>query len=311
MTPGDYLVVSDEVRAAVAAGGPAVALESTVLAHGLPWPENLETGLAMERAVRQAGAVPATVAVVAGKLRVGVDRATLEHIARGRFVKAGVADLGPLIAAGGDGATTVSATLFAAARAGVPLFATGGIGGVHRGDSGDVSSDLTALSSEPVAVVSAGAKSVLDLPRTLEYLETLGVPVIGYGTDELPAFYVPRSGLRLEHRVDTPAEAAALLSAHFALRTGRAVLIANPIPAADALEPEQVERALSAALESAAAGRVQGKQLTPFLLAAVALETGRQSVRANQALLLNNARVAAEIAVALCAVPGWSGTARR
>lgn len=306
-----YLAVADEVRVAVQEGRATVALESTVLAHGLPWPDNLEVALRLEQEIRRLGAVPATVAVVEGRLRVGIDQDTLERIARGRFVKAGVADLGPLMAARGDGATTVSATIFAAARAGVPLFATGGIGGVHRGDGGDVSSDLTALASEPVAVVSAGAKSVLDLPRTLEYLETLGVPVIGYGTSELPAFYVQRSGLTLEHRVDSPSQAAALLASHFALETGRAVLLANPIPDADALEESQVERALSAALRSAADGKVHGKALTPFLLAAVALETGRESVRANQALLLNNARVAAEIAVALCARPDFTPGARR
>lgn len=298
--PPPFLDVAEEVQAAVREGRPVVALESTLLAHGLPWPDSLEVARRAEEVIRAAGAVPATVAVVGGRLRVGLEAATLEQVARGRFVKTTVADLGPLIAAGGDGATTVSATLYAASRAGVRLFATGGIGGVHRGDASDVSSDLTALASEPVAVVSAGAKAILDLRRTLEYLETLAVPVIGYRTSELPAFYVNQSGLPLEHRVETPAEAAALLAAHFSLGTGRGVLIANPIPEADALEPGDFERALGAALQAAAESRMHGKQITPFLLAAVARETGRQSVRANQALLLNNARVAAEIAIALC-----------
>ncbi|MCS6912833.1 MAG: pseudouridine-5'-phosphate glycosidase [Myxococcota bacterium] len=301
--PPPFLEVAEEVQVAVREGRPVVALESTVLAHGLPWPDGLEVARRAEEVIRMAGAVPATVAVVGGRLRVGLEAATLEQVARGRFVKATVADLGPLIAAGGDGATTVSATLYAAARAGIRLFATGGIGGVHRGDPSDVSSDLTTLAREPVAVVSAGAKAILDLRRTLEYLETLAVPVIGYRTSELPAFYTNQSGLPLEHRVETPAEAAALLAAHFSLGTGRGVLIANPIPEADALEPDDFERALAAALRAAAESRLHGKQLTPFLLAAVARETGRQSVRANQALLLNNARVAAEIAAALCRLP--------
>lgn len=297
-----YLSLSEEVKAALSAGRPVVALESTVLAHGLPWPDNLEVALEMEATLRKEQVVPATVAVVKGRLCVGLEGATLEKIARGRFVKAGVADLGPLLATSGNGATTVSATMFAAARAGVPIFATGGIGGVHRGDSGDISSDMTALGSYPVGVVSAGAKSVLELPRTLEYLETLGVPVIGYGTNELPAFYVQKSRLPLEHRVDTAGAAAALLHAHFSLGFERAVLLANPIPTADALDEAQVEEALATALRSATERRVHGKALTPFLLAAIALETGRQSVRANRALLINNARVAAEIAVALAAL---------
>ena len=193
------LIVADEVRGALAAGRPVVALESTLVAHGLPYPTNLEVGRACEQAVRDEGAVPATVALVAGRLTVGIDAATLERLARGGFVKAGQADLGPLVAAGQDAATTVSATAFAAARAGITLFATGGIGGVHRGDGGeassDVSSDLTTLAREPVCVVSAGAKAILDQPRTLELLETLGVLVVGLRTSELPAFYTRHSGL--------------------------------------------------------------------------------------------------------------------
>lgn len=302
MGPGalpSYLLIAEEVAAALAAGGPTVALESTLLAHGLPWPENLEVITAAEQTIRAAGAVPATIAIVGGRLRVGLDEATLERVARGPFLKAAAADLGPLMAARGDGATTVSATAFAAARAGIPLFATGGIGGVHRGDTMDVSSDLTTLATEPVAVVSAGAKAILDLPRTLEYLETVGVPVVGYGTSELPGFYTPHSGLSLSHRVDSPEAAAALLEAHFAVHPQRGLLLCNPIPKSDALDESLIKRALDAALDAAEGSKVSGKQLTPFLLAAIAKETGRQSLQANRALVLANARVAAEIAVAL------------
>ncbi len=295
------LKVGEEVRAALSGGRPVVALESTLVAHGLPWPENLEVGRAAEQAVRDEGAVPATVAVLAGALTVGVDGAALERIARGGFVKAGQADLAPAVAARRDAATTVSATAFAAARAGIALFATGGIGGVHRGDAGDVSSDLTTLAREPIAVVSAGAKAILDLPRTLEALETLGVLVLGYATDELPAFYTRRSGLQLEHRVDTPARAAEVIRARRALGDRGGVLIANPIPEEAALDEALVARAIEAALADAARAGVRGKALTPHLLAAVARETGARSLAANRALVLHNCRVAARIAAALAA----------
>lgn len=298
-----YLRVADEVAFALSEGRAVVALESTLLAHGLPWPENMEVALAAEATIRDAGAVPATIAILDGRLRVGLDAAALERVAegRGRFIKAGSADLGPLLAAGGDGATTVSATVLAAARAGISLFATGGIGGVHRGEAMDISTDMTALASEPVAVVSAGAKAILDLPRTLEYLETLGVPVLGYRTDELPGFYTQSTGLRLHHRADTPAQAAAIVRAHFAVHGRRGLVIANPIPQSDALDEALVHRALDTALRSAADQRVTGKPLTPFLLGAIAKETGRESLRANRALVLSNARVAAEIAIELAA----------
>lgn len=295
------LRVADEVRAALTKGQAVVALESTLLAHGLPWPDNIEVALASEDAIRRTGAVPATIAVIGGEICVGLDRSQLEQVARGHFLKVGAADLGPLIANGGNGATTVSATAYAAARTGITMFATGGIGGVHRGDAMDVSSDLTTLASEPVAVVSAGAKAILDLPRTLEYLETLGVPVVGYRTSELPGFYSRGTGLTLHHRVDTPAQAAALLDTHFALHPRRGVLLCNPIPESDSLDQASIEQALSAALNSAAAAKVMGKQLTPFLLGAIARETENRSVQANRALVLANAAVAGEIAVALAA----------
>lgn len=290
---------SDDVAAALAAGHAVVALESTLLAHGLPWPENIEVAREAEAAVRRAGAVPATVAIIGGEIRVGLSANEIEQVARGHFVKVGIGDLGPVVAAAGHGATTVSATAYAAARAGIAIFATGGIGGVHRGDAMDVSSDLTTLANEPVAVISAGAKAILDLPRTLEYLETLGVPVIGYRTGELPGFYTRTSGLPLSHRVENAEQAAAVLSTHFSLHPQRGLLLVNPIPEAFALEPLPLEQALEAALKTVAEHKVGGKQLTPFLLAAVARETENRSVQANRALIVANAELAGEVAVAL------------
>lgn len=298
------LRVADEVAAALSQGRPVVALESTLIAHGLPWPDNIELAQQVEATVRAGGAAPATVAVIAGELCIGLNLEQIESVARGHFVKVAAADLGPLVATGGNGATTVSATVYAAARAGISVFATGGIGGVHRGDAWDVSSDLTTLASEPVCVVSAGAKAILDLARTLEYLETLGVPVIGYGTDELPAFYSRRSGLRLPHRVDTKEQAAALLRAHFALHPHRGLLLCNPIPETSALDDGLIENAISSALHSAEAAHISGKGLTPFLLSAIAKETENRSILANRALVLANAQVAADVAFELAASRG-------
>jgi pseudouridine-5'-phosphate glycosidase len=292
---------SEEVRDALVRGRPVVALESTIVAHGLPWPDNFEVGRALEEEVRRHGAIPATVAVVGGRLRVGIDAATLERMARGGFHKTGIGDLGAVCARGGDGATTVSATTFAAARAGVRLFATGGIGGVHRGDSGDVSSDLGVLAREPVAVVSAGAKAILDLPRTLETLETLGVPVVGVRTHEFPAFYTFTSGLPLEHRVETAEEAARLLSAHWSLGLG-GVLLANPIPKAHQLDPQAIDQAIAEALADAQKRGVRGKALTPHLLSHVSRATHRRSLAANRMLALHNAAFAAQVACQLALV---------
>jgi pseudouridine-5'-phosphate glycosidase len=298
--------ISDEVRTALDEKRPVVALESTIVAHGLPWPENLDIGRALEEEVRRHGATPATIAVVGGRIQVGIDAATLELMARAsgaeRWRKAGVADLGVLAARGDNGATTVSATTFAAARAGVRVFATGGIGGVHRGDSGDVSSDLTTLSREPVAVVSAGCKAILDLPRTLEMLETLAVPVIGVRTNEFPAFYTYTSGLPLEHRVDSVEDAARLCDAHWSL--GQAgILFANPIPRAHALDADTIRRAVDEALADAARNGVRGKALTPHLLAFVSRVTQKRSLAANRVLALNNATFGAQLATALAALP--------
>ena len=293
--------LSADVAAALAAGRPVVALESTIVAHGLPWPENLEVGRALEDEVAAGGAVPATIAVFDGVVRVGLTPPELQRLARSPadFAKANASDLPLFVARGRSAATTVSATAFVAARAGIRVFATGGIGGVHRGDGGDVSSDLTVLARVPVAVVSAGAKAILDLPRTREMLETLGVLVLGVGTDHFPAFYTRSSGLRLEHRVDAAEDAAAVCRARWALGDAGGVLLANPIPEEAALPDEDVRKALAGALASAASHGVHGKALTPFLLARLAELTGRRSLVANRALALNNARFGAALANAL------------
>jgi pseudouridine-5'-phosphate glycosidase len=298
------LELDPEVRDALAVGGAVVALESTIIAHGLPYPDNLAVASDLEAAVRAAGAVPATIAVVRGMAHVGLDADTLADLAeRGRgFAKAGANDLAMHIATGSDAATTVSGTAFLAARAGIRLFATGGIGGVHRGDSGDVSNDLATLAKLPVAVVSAGAKTILDLPRTLEMLETLGVPVIGWRTGELPGFYTRSAGLALDHRVDDAGTAARVLYQRFDILAQGGVLIACPIPAEAALEPARIEAVIAAALDEAAAQGVSGKRLTPFLLKRIAEATGGEAVAANRALAIENARVAAAIAVAYAAL---------
>lgn len=294
------LKVADEVQEALANHAPVVALESTIVAHGLPYPANLDIATELEATVRSAGAVPATIALLAGIPHIGLEPDNLERLASAgaSFAKAGAADLAACMAAGRDAATTVSATSFLAARAGIRLFATGGIGGVHRGGDMDISSDLSTLASLPVAVVSAGAKAILDLARTLEVLETLGVLVVGYGTSELPAFYTRGSGLALEHRVDEPGELGRLLHLRFDILGQGGVLIANPIPAAFALERERIDAAIETALGEAASAGIGGKRLTPFLLARIAEVTGGASVTANRALAVANARLAAQLASA-------------
>lgn len=296
---------SPEVAAALAKRRPVVALESTVLAHGLPRPRNLEVGRAMERAVADGGAVPATVGVVAGVPRVGMETAEIERLATADGVlKLSTRDLPVPVARGTDGATTVAATMWLAARAGVQVFATGGIGGVHRGEDRDVSADLTELGRTAMIVVCAGAKSVLDLPGTREALETAGVLVVGWGTDELPAFYSARSGLPVDVRVDDAAQAAALWRAHRDLGLPGAMLLCVPPPAEHALDADDVERSIALALEGARRKGIRGKEVTPYLLRAVAESTGGRSLEANVALLLTNARVAASVAVALAGVEG-------
>ncbi|MFL5804735.1 MAG: pseudouridine-5'-phosphate glycosidase [Roseiflexaceae bacterium] len=290
--------VPDRIRAARDAGWPIVALESTVIAHGLPYPHNLSLARAMEDEVRAAGATPATVGVVGGVPIVGMTVEQIERFAQAdNILKLSRRDISYAVAMRRDGATTVAATMALAAVAGVTVFATGGIGGVHRGarESWDVSGDLTELARTPVLVVCAGAKSILDLSATLEYLETAGVPVLGLATDEFPAFYSASSGLPIPARVESPAEAAAVWRTHRALG-GAGMLLAVPPPAAVALPHAEVEAAIGRALERAAAAGVRGPAVTPFLLAAVAEETGGESLRANIALLRQNASVAAQVA---------------
>ena len=300
-----------EVQAALAAGAPVVALESTLIAHGMPWPHNLETGRRLEAEVRRHGAVPATIAVLGGRLKVGLSAAELEGLARGgaRVAKASRRDLALLVATGADGATTVAATMIVAALAGIKVFATGGIGGVHRGAerSFDISADLLELAQTPVAVVCAGAKSILDLGLTLEVLETHGVPVIGYRCSSLPAFYVRDSGHALAQRLDQPEALALAMHAHWQLGLKGGLVIANPIPAQHEMPRERIDAAIDQALAEAAAQGIQGKASTPFLLARVADLTGGDSLAANIALVLNNAALAAQVALGYVALNRAAG----
>jgi pseudouridine-5'-phosphate glycosidase len=299
----DLLQIADEVRAALDAGRGVVALESSLIAQGLPVPHNLETALAAEVAVREAGAIPATVAVQGGRIVVGADRALLERLAdpERTIAKAGSRDLGPLLAAGALASTTVSATMRAAHLAGIATFATGGIGGVHRGAAStfDVSSDIDELAATPVAVVCSGAKSILDLPATLELLETRRVPVVGYGTDELPAFYSTTSGLRLPHRVDGPGAAAAAIVAHRSILGAGGILIVQPPPADLAIEPAEVEAWIEAASDDAERQGIRAGALTPHLLGWLARASGGRTLRVNIGLIVANARTAGTIAAVL------------
>jgi len=296
--------ISPEVAAALAAGRPVLALESTVIAHGLPYPANLETALTLEATARAAGVTPATVAVLDGMPRVGLNEDDLRLLATSQSVrKLSRRDLGIALARRLHGATTVATTMILAARAGVRVFATGGIGGVHRGDARDISADLPELARTPMVVVCAGAKAILDLPATLEWLETHGAPVLGYGTDEFPAFYAVSSGLPVDARVDSAAEAAAIARAQWEWGLESAVLVAVPPPADVALPSAQVEAAIAAALGAAAAAGVRGRELTPFLLREVSRLTAGASLETNLALLRRNVAVGAEIARALCAMP--------
>jgi len=298
----DRLTLKAEVEEALKAGRPVVALESTLIAHGLPFPTNLEAARRLEDMIRAEGATPATIAVLGGWLRVGLDDTELNHLARGGNIrKVSRRDLPIVIAQGGDGATTVAATMWIAAQAGIQVFATGGIGGIHRGQPFDVSADLPELARTPVAVVCAGAKSILDLPLTLEWLETWGVPVIGYGTNEFPAFYTRSSGLPVDARVDSPQAAAEIIRARWDLGLGGGVLIVAPVPAEAELPAEVMEAAIAQALAAAEEKGIRGKAITPFLLARIAEITGGDSLRANVALLENNVAIAARIAGALAA----------
>lgn len=291
------LTVSPKVAAALDAGLPVVALETALVTHGLPRPQNYQVARRMESLVEAEGAVPATVAVLAGTPRIGLLETDLRHLAEtDGAAKASLRDLPALALRGRDGGTTVAATAWLAARVGIRVFATGGIGGVHRGAPWDVSADLPVLASTPIVVVCAGAKSILDLPRTWEWLETHGVPVVGYGTDELPAFYCRTSGLPVTVRADAPEEVAELARRQWALGLEKAILVGVPVPEETAIPEAQVEAALSQALADAEASGIWGKALTPFLLARLVKLTGGASLRANEALLLQNAQVAAQIA---------------
>jgi pseudouridine-5'-phosphate glycosidase len=296
---------SARVQFAHDTGHGVVALESTVIAHGLPHPRNLEVARTLENEVSGYGAVPATVGVVKGRAIVGLSHDEIERLGTAQGVlKLSTRDLAVPIARGQDGATTVAATMWLAHRAGVAVFATGGIGGVHRGGAHDVSADLTELGRTPMIVVCAGAKAILDLPATREALETAGVLVVGYGTDELPAFYSRESGLPVDVRVDGADEVAALWQAHRRLEAPGAVLLCVPPPAEAALPAAEVEGAIRDALRLADERGIRGKQVTPFLLSAVAERTGGRSLETNVALLRNNARVAAQVATALAQARG-------
>jgi pseudouridine-5'-phosphate glycosidase len=296
------ILIHPEVRKALARGRPVIALESTIIAHGLPRPANVETALAAEAAARELGVVPATVGVLKGRLHVGLEPGQIEHLGTAAGVwKASRRDLPFVQVRSLDGATTVSGTMLAAHRAGIRVFATGGIGGVHRGAAGsfDVSADLTELARTPLAVVSAGAKAILDLAKTLELLETLGVPVVGYRTSAFPAFYSADSGLALEMRAESPEEIAILFRAQRSLGVEQGMLVANPIPPEAEIPKVVMDGYLARAQEALEREGIEGKQVTPFLLAKVLEYSGGKSLAANTALLLNNVRLACAVAAVL------------
>ncbi len=299
-----YLDIKPEVAQALAEGRPVVALESTIISHGMPWPQNAETAFAVEDMIRAHGAVPATIAIIGGRLKAGLEKDEIEYLAKkGQAVtKASRRDLPVLCARGEDGATTVAATMIVAALAGIQVFATGGIGGVHRGAevTMDISADLEELARTPVLVVCAGAKSILDLGLTLEYLETKGVPVCGYQTDELPAFYTRVSGFGVDFRADSPAELAAAFAAQRALGYPGGMLCTNPIPEEWSMDPAVINAAIDQAVAESVEQGVKGKKVTPFLLARVKELTGGDSLQSNIQLVLNNAALAADTAAALC-----------
>ncbi|HEY8461151.1 MAG TPA: pseudouridine-5'-phosphate glycosidase [Blastocatellia bacterium] len=294
--------ITPAVEEAVRARRGVVALESTVIAHGLPFPHNVETARACEAEIRRSGALPATIGIVEGRAAIGLNDQQIQSVARrSGVVKANPANLAQVIASDEWGATTVAATLHLANLAGIKVFATGGIGGVHRGaaDSFDISADLTALARYPVITVCAGAKAILDLPKTLEVLETLGVPVIGYQTDELPAFYSRSSGLKLDARAESAPQIAKIARTHWEMGFSTGALVVAPVPAEDEVPASEIKDVIDEALEAAAREGVAGRNVTPFLLSRIAAKTGGRALRANVALLKNNARIAGEIAAAL------------
>lgn len=298
----EYIVLSEEVRSALSRGEPIVALESTIISHGMPYPQNYETALQVENIVRESKATPATIAVIKGVIRVGLYDTDLEFLSSDKnILKASRRDLPVIVAGKMSAATTVSATMICAALAGIRIFATGGIGGVHRNASNtfDISADLTELAQTDVAVVSAGVKSILDIGLTLEYLETLGVPVIGYRTDEFPAFFTRESGFKVNYRLNTPESIAGVIKAKYKLGLKGGLIIANPVPDEFSFDKTKIDEAIVDALKSADAKGIKGKDVTPFLLSEIKKITGGESLRSNIELVKNNARLAAEIACCL------------
>lgn len=298
-----YLDIHPEVKAALDAGKPVVALESTIISHGMPWPQNAETALQVEQIVRDNGAVPATIAIIKGRLKVGLSKEEIEYLGQAgqNVIKTSRRDIPFIVASGEDGATTVASTMILAAMAGIRVFATGGIGGVHRGaeETFDVSADLQELAHTNVAVICAGAKSILDIGLTREYLETHGVPVVGYQTATLPAFYTRESDFSVDYQLDTPQQIADALKAKWALNLNGGVVIANPIPEQFAMDRSKIDQAISNALAEMDEKGIGGKDSTPFLLAKVAEITGGDSLKANIQLVFNNARLAAQIAASM------------
>ena len=304
MNMNKYLDIKPEVAEALAAGKPVVALESTIISHGMPYPQNVETALQVEQIIRDCGAVPATIAIIGGRLKAGLTAEEIEYVGKkGQAItKASRRDLAVICARGMDGATTVTTTMIIAHMAGIKIFATGGIGGVHRGaeTTMDISADLEELGQTPVMVVCAGAKSILDLGLTLEYLETKGVPVIGFGTKELPAFYTRQSGFGVDYRVDTPEELAAIFKASHEMGLKSGMLVTNPIPEEFAMPKAVIDAAIDQAIAECNANGIHGKETTPFLLARVSELTGGDSLASNIRLVFSTAKVAALTAVEYC-----------
>ncbi len=301
-----YLSVSPEVQQALSANRPVVALESTIISHGMPYPQNVETARNVEQIIRDNGAVPATIAIIQGKITVGCTPQQIEHLGKKGLAvtKASRRDLPVLLMRGEDGATTVTTTMIGAAMAGIRVFATGGIGGVHRGAEStmDISADLEELAQTPVMVICAGAKSILDLGLTLEYLETRGVPVIGYGTEELPAFYTRTSGFRVDYRLDTPKEVAEAFRVKLECGLQGGMLVTNPIPEEYSMDPDYINRNISEAVAECERLGIHGKQTTPYLLDKIQKLTGGDSLKANIRLVYNNAKLAAQVAAELSAL---------
>jgi len=299
MTADDRMDYSKEVRAALTDGKPLVALESTIMTHGMPFPQNLETALSVESIIREESVVPATIAILKGRIKIGLEQEELKELAEdSEAIKVSRRDLASALVRQQNGGTTVSGTMICAHKAGIRVFVTGGIGGVHRDfeQTLDVSADLEELSRTPVAVVCAGVKSILDIPRTLEYLETKGVPVIGFGCDEFPAFFTPLSGIKAPLRMNLPEETARCMKTHWDLDLGGGLLIANPLFEEKALDPDLLQQVVEESLKSAEDQKISGKDITPFVLEQIVQKTGGASLEANIALIQNNARVGAGIA---------------